>query len=98
MLELALHPVERHDLVITDMHMPGDGLAETLAALRTGETVLGLDTVPVIVLTGDAAGAARQDLISRGATRILAKPVDPMRLVEEIAGLMCFATGSKQPR
>lgn len=98
MLERALHPVERHDLVITDMHMPGDGLAETLAALRTGETVLGLDTVPVIVLTGDVAGAKRQDLTSRGATRILAKPVDPMRLVEEIAGLMGLATGSKQPR
>ncbi|WP_320201207.1 ATP-binding protein [Agrobacterium sp. rho-13.3] len=73
------------DLVISDINMPGgDGLnilPRLCAMLRAKKPV------PLIVLSGDTAPDTRSHLLDAGVATVLAKPVEPKRLIEEVLRL-----------
>ncbi len=70
------------NLIISDLNMPGgeglDVLPDLLGTLKDGRNI------PVIILSGDAGAGTAEILLKAGAAKVLAKPVDPRRLVEEI--------------
>ncbi|MFF2322443.1 hybrid sensor histidine kinase/response regulator [Agrobacterium sp. NPDC058088] len=70
------------NLIISDLNMPGgeglDVLPDLLGTLKDGRNI------PVIILSGDAGAGTAEILLRAGAAKVLAKPVDPRRLVEEI--------------
>jgi len=72
------------DLIILDARMPGPGLSTTLATLR-------LQSVPVLVLSGDA-------IVAKGSVTpglaYLTKPVDMDELLTTISLLLSGATHS----
>ena len=82
--EQALDAVERErfDVVILDRNMPGIGGIEALQALRL--MTRGRDRIPVIVLSADATEEARREAMEAGADGFLAKPIEAMRLLDEI--------------
>lgn len=69
------------DAVLLDVMMPELDGPSTLARLRTTD---GGADVPVIFLTAKVQPADRQLLEDAGATGILSKPFDPMRLPDEV--------------
>lgn len=78
---------ERHDLIITDMSMPGGRGDRFVAALRQSETEQGRVPVPVIVLTADTTDETRRTLLQGGASLVLAKPADSAILSGAVARL-----------
>lgn len=74
------------DLIISDLNMPGgeglDVLPRLLATLQNDSTI------PLVVLSGDTAPDTVRRLLEAGAARVLTKPAEPRRLVEEIYRLL----------
>ena len=68
--------------IVLDLHMVGMGGAATLDAIRGA----GSD-IPVIVLSGEGAPAVQMDLVDRGATEFLVKPVRRTDLVRALLGV-----------
>src|SRR5574341_1012803 len=85
--EQALDAIERDapDLVILDRNMPGMGGMEALQALRmiTG----GRERLPVIILSADVTPDAKREALEAGADSFLPKPIEAMRLLDEIQRL-----------
>lgn len=80
----ALDPAagdSRPDIVITDLNMPGGEGLDVLARICEGGDGA---HVPVVVISGDTSDATRRAALLNGASAVLAKPVDPRRLVEEL--------------
>ena len=98
LLEDALREEARPDLVISDMHMPGGTVLDLLSALRKVENQGGLAPVPVIVLTGESRENIRREALLNGASVVLGKPVDPLKLLDEIQALDAAASGRQQIR
>ena len=72
------------DMILLDMMMPGmDGLA-TMDALRKLPEVA---ATPVIFFTANTQDQVRQDLLRRGASGVIIKPVEPSALVEQIRAI-----------
>ncbi|MGK6316117.1 ATP-binding response regulator [Neorhizobium sp. DT-125] len=84
LIEAALKEEPRPDLIVSDMHMPGGTVLDLLSALRAGGQQDVRLPIPVIVLTGEGREAARQEVLLQGADRVLGKPVDPLKLLEEV--------------
>jgi len=78
-LDILADELDRLDLVVLDMNMPGrsgiDRFMDTSADL------------PVIMLTADATLDARERSLAAGVDSFLTKPVDAHRLIEEVARL-----------
>ena len=75
-----------YDLVLMDLRMPGmDGL-EAIELLRRRED--GKRSLPVIVLTADAAPGLRAKCLAVGADDVLFKPVSMQALFDSIAALV----------
>ena len=72
------------DLILLDVMMPELDGPSTFRLLRQAEATR---AVPVIFLTAKVQAADQRNLIALGALGIIAKPFDPMRLVEEISAL-----------
>jgi len=68
--------------VIMDLHMVGMSGADTLDAIRGA----GSD-IPVIVLSGEGTAAVQMDLIDRGASEFLVKPVRRTDLIRTLLGV-----------
>jgi two-component system sensor histidine kinase RpfC len=85
--EQALDAVERGapDLVILDRNMPGLGGMEALQALRL--TTRGRERLPVIMLSADATPEAKREALEAGADAFLSKPIETVRLLDEIHAL-----------
>jgi two-component system sensor histidine kinase RpfC len=85
--EQALDAVERGapDLVILDRNMPGMGGMEALQALRL--MTRGRARLPVIMLSADVTPEAKREALEAGADAFLAKPIETVRLLEEIQAL-----------
>ncbi|MGQ0653188.1 MAG: ATP-binding protein [Betaproteobacteria bacterium] len=84
--EQALDAYEREafDILILDRNMPGMGGLETLQALR----VLSPNRrAPVIVLSADATAEAKRESFRAGADAFLSKPIEALRLLDEIQTL-----------
>jgi two-component system sensor histidine kinase RpfC len=86
--EQALDAIERdaHDLVILDRNMPGMGGMEALHALRL-MTRARAERLPVIMLSADVTPEAKREALEAGADAFLAKPIESVRLLEEIQAL-----------
>src|SRR5579871_2812406 len=64
----------RPDLILLDLHMPH---VDGLAALDQLATVIPRsDYLPILMLTGDATSAAKEQAFSRGAHDFLTKPLN----------------------
>src|SRR5439155_10228748 len=73
------------DVVILDRNMPGLGGVETLQALRL--MMRGRERIPVIMLSADATPESRKDAFDAGADAFLAKPIEALRLLDEVQGI-----------
>ncbi len=74
------------DIVLLDLHMPGmDGIAviEALHGVTPDD-----EFIPVIVLTADSTSAARERVLSAGASDFLTKPVDRTEVVLRTRNLL----------
>jgi len=85
--EQTLDAIERdtHDVVILDRNMPGMGGMQALQALRLMGR--GRERLPVIMLSADATPEAKKEALEAGADAFLAKPVEAMRLLDQIQQL-----------
>ena len=95
--EQALDAVQREpvDTVILDRNMPGIGGIEALQALRL--MTRGRERLPVIILSADATPASRREALEAGADAFLPKPVEALKLLEEIQQLCAAAAERAQP-
>ncbi len=83
-LDILADELDRLDLVILDMNMPGRSGIDVIKALRFMDTTASL---PVIMLTADATLDARERSLSAGVDSFLTKPVDAHLLIEEVVRL-----------
>lgn len=85
--EQALDAIERdaHDLVLLDRNMPGMGGMEALQALRL--MTRGRERLPVIMLSADVTPEAKREALEAGADAYLPKPIEALRLLDEIQTL-----------
>jgi len=72
---------ERPDAILLDVMMPGMDGPATLVELRARPE---LSAIPVLFLTAKAMIAEVERLKALGATAVLTKPFDPMRLPTEL--------------
>ena len=85
---LTAFRAEAFDLVLMDMQMPVmDGLTAT-REIRLHETIHGLPTVPIIMLTANALPDHIAASKAAGANRHLAKPFDAMELLSMVTELI----------
>jgi two-component system sensor histidine kinase RpfC len=93
--EQALDALEReaYDVVILDRNMPGIGGIEALQALRL--MTRGRERLPVIMLSADVTAEAKREALEAGADAYLSKPIEALRLLEEIQTL---AAGTERAR
>ena len=73
---------ERYDIVLLDRNMPGMGGAEALQALRL--MTRGRERLPVIMLSADVTLEAKRDALEAGADAFLPKPIEALKLLDEI--------------
>ena len=82
-LELAVE--RRPDLILLDLHLPdaqgSEALDRILAHPRTRDT-------PVVIVSADATGSRLDQMIERGATAYLTKPVSVVQMLATIDGLL----------
>jgi signal transduction histidine kinase/CheY-like chemotaxis protein len=85
----ALEAVERArpDVLISDIGMPGEDGYDLIRKVRALPAERG-GTTPAIALTGYVSGKDRAKSISTGFQEHIAKPVEPSRLIDIIAGLV----------
>jgi two-component system, sensor histidine kinase RpfC len=85
--EQTLDAIERdaHDIVILDRNMPGMGGMQALQALRL--MTRGRERLPVIMLSADVTPEAKREALEAGADTFLSKPIEALRLLDEIQRL-----------
>jgi two-component system sensor histidine kinase RpfC len=85
--EAALDKMEsgRFDLAIVDMHMPKMGGLEVIKYAKW--TLPAERLMPFVVLTANATQTALDECMAAGASAFITKPVEPKRLLQEIAAL-----------
>jgi two-component system, OmpR family, response regulator len=76
---------ERPDLILLDVMMPGMDGPTTLEKLREQE---GGDATPVIFMTAKVQKTEIDRLLALGVRGLIAKPFDPMKLPDEIRGIL----------
>jgi len=81
---LGLLREDTPDLVFLDLHVPGMGGAEILAAIRSDPVAAG---TRVIVVTADGE-EERERVISLGADAFFTKPFSPTALLETAAKVL----------
>jgi two-component system sensor histidine kinase RpfC len=85
--EQALDAIDRggHDVVILDRNMPGMSGVDVLQAMRL--TMRGRERLPVIMLSADVTPEAKREAFEAGADAYLSKPIEALRLLDEIQTL-----------
>lgn len=84
-LALSSDTASLPDLVISDLQMPGGDGLEILPRLFA--TLKARKTVPFMVLSGDTTPDTKSVLQAGGIVCVLAKPLEPKRLIEEVLRL-----------
>ena len=85
--EQALDALERYqpDVVLLDRNMPGMGGMEALQAIRLlGQ---GRERLPVAMLSADVTPEAKREALEAGFDAFLPKPIEALRLLEEVQAL-----------
>ncbi|MGD9951167.1 MAG: ATP-binding protein [Burkholderiales bacterium] len=85
--DLALDALEsgHFDAVLLDRNMPGLSGLETLQAIRL--MTRGRERLPVIILSADVTVEAKRECLEAGADSFVPKPVEAMRLLDELRQL-----------
>ncbi|ALV08948.1 MHYT domain-containing protein [Roseateles depolymerans] len=84
---------ERFDLVLMDVHMPVlDGLGAT-RRVRNFEQANGRPRTPIVALTASVLEEDRQAALAAGMDGFAVKPVEPARLIAEMARVMGITPG-----
>ena len=83
---LALAAVEKPDVLVVDIGLPGEDGYALLARLRGLEALAGR-FVPAVAVTAYARASDREQALAAGFAQHMAKPVDPHQLVEVVASL-----------
>jgi CheY-like chemotaxis protein len=91
---LALARREPPDLVVTDVKMPGLDGFQLAEALRRDERTR---QIPLIFLSGEAAGSGEARARKLGALAYLTKPFDPSALASLVAGVLARTRGLADP-
>ncbi|HYL90240.1 MAG TPA: ATP-binding protein [Burkholderiales bacterium] len=99
--EQAIDAIEREapEIVILDRNMPGMGGVDALKALRL--MMRGKERLPVIMLSADVTPEAKREALEAGADAFLPKPIEALRLIDEIqrlAGTRREAARKAEPR
>jgi two-component system sensor histidine kinase RpfC len=83
----ALDAVEQgqFDIVLLDRNMPGLSGLETLQAIRL--MTRGRERIPVVMLSADVTPEAKTECLQAGADSFLPKPIEALRLLEELRSL-----------
>ena len=94
--EQALDAVERarYDVVLLDRNMPGINGIEALQAIRL--MTRGRERLPVVMLSADVTPEARREAIESGADTFLSKPIEAVRLLEEVRRLALFSEEARK--
>ena len=82
-LEMALS--QNPDFILLDIQLPDIDGTEVLRRLR--ETEKGKD-IPVIVVTSYAMAGDREKFLAAGSNAYLEKPIDPVRVIEQIRSIV----------
>jgi two-component system, OmpR family, response regulator len=77
--------VEKPDLILLDLMMPGMDGPTTYAKLKQED---GLSSTPVIFMTAKVQTHEVESHLKLGAAGVIAKPFDPMTLHEEILQIL----------
>jgi CheY-like chemotaxis protein len=72
---------EAPDLILLDVMMPGMNGPTTFGKLREQPST---QTIPIIFMTAKVQKHEIDELLALGATGIIRKPFDPMKLADEI--------------
>jgi two-component system sensor histidine kinase RpfC len=85
--EQTLDAIEREsfEVLILDRNMPGMGGMEALQALRL--MTRGRERLPVIMLSADVTPEVKREALEAGADAFLPKPIEALRLLDEIQRL-----------
>jgi two-component system sensor histidine kinase RpfC len=85
--DLALDAMEagHFDIVLLDRNMPGLSGVETLQAIRL--MTRGRERLPVVMLSADVTLEAKKECLEAGADSFIAKPVEALRLLDELRNL-----------
>lgn len=76
---------ERPDLVILDIQLPDMNGVEVLQAIRASEVD---GSVPIIAMTSYAMAGDRDRLMAAGCTGYIEKPIDPVRVLDQIHAIL----------
>jgi two-component system sensor histidine kinase RpfC len=74
----------RFDVAILDRNMPGTGGIEALQAMRLMSS--GRERIPAIILSADVTPQAKREAFEAGADAFLPKPIEALRLLDEVQG------------
>jgi two-component system sensor histidine kinase RpfC len=85
--DLALDAMEagHFDIVLLDRNMPGLSGLETLQAIRL--MTRGRERLPVVMLSADVTLEAKKECLEAGADSFIPKPVEALRLLDELRNL-----------
>jgi two-component system, sensor histidine kinase RpfC len=94
--EQTLDAIEReaYDIVILDRNMPGMGGMEALQAIRLMTRARA--RLPVIMLSADVTPEAKREALEAGADTFLPKPIEALRLLDEIQRLASKPEGARK--
>ncbi len=95
--EQALDALERErpDIVLLDRNMPVLGGMETLQAIRL--ITRGRERLPVLMLSADVTPEVKREALDAGFDAFLPKPIEALRLLEEIQSLAGKPQEGKRP-
>jgi two-component system cell cycle response regulator len=83
---LAMAEAIEPDLVLSDLHMPGNDGFHLIRGLRAIPALVG---VPVILISSSIWGERdRQTALQLGAARFLLRPIEPQSLIAEVAACL----------
>lgn len=82
-IELALETSP--DFIILDIQLPDMNGLEVLQRIRTSKVN---GSIPVIAMTSFAMSGDREKLLSAGCNGYIEKPIDPIRVVEQITEIL----------
>jgi two-component system, OmpR family, phosphate regulon response regulator PhoB len=89
--------VERPDLVVLDLSMPGLGGLDVLRRVRALEAQCGGAALPVIVLSGRSGETDRIVGLDLGADDYLVKPFSPGELAARVRSVLRRSAGAPRP-
>lgn len=81
--EMAIQ--RKPDLIILDIQLPDMNGIEVLKMIRASEAN---GSIPVIAMTSYAMSGDREKLLAAGCTGYIEKPIDPMRVLDQIGRIL----------